>query len=134
MLRLPSIAAVLLALLVAGCGASGESTADLGEAEQEVAQVVEDLEEAAGEDEPRRVCTALLARSLTQRLGNGCTQAVERAFDGSDTPRLNVKSVRISGSTARAEVETGADEDQVEVLSFVREGDDWRIAAFAGGR
>ena len=132
MLRLPSISALLAAALIAGCGGSAEPAADLGEAEQEVAQVLDDLEEAAGEDEPRRVCTALLARSLAQRLGNGCTQAVERAFDTSDTPRLDVKSVRISGSRARAQVETGADEEQVEIVELVREGDDWRIASFAG--
>jgi len=128
-----ALAAVLAATL-AGCGTAASSDEDFEGAEADVAQVVEDLEEAASENEPRRVCTALLATEVSRELGGGCIQAVENAFDDADTPALSVTSVRITGDRARARVRPGLDEDRDadEILELVRESGDWRIARFAG--
>jgi hypothetical protein len=123
----------LIAAVAAGCGAAADSTGDFEGAEQDVAEVVEDLERAASEDEPRRVCTQLLARDAARRLGADCSRTVEQAFDRADTFALAVKSVRITGTTARARVATGRDEDQTEVLGLVRERNGWRLQAFPGG-
>ena len=128
---LPAVA-VLATLLLAGCGTASEPSEDFEGEERAVAQVVEDLEEAATEDEPRRACQALLAPALVQRLGERCTQAVQQAFDEKDSAVLETRSVRVTGTTARAQVNTGRDEDEIELIEFVRQGDDWRIARFAG--
>ena len=130
-LRLIALAAVLAAT-AAGCGTATSSDQDFEGAQADVAQVVEDLEEAATEEEPRRVCTALLATSVSRELGGGCIQAVENAFDDADSVALSVDGVRITGDRAEARIRTGRDEDAEEVLELVRESGDWRIARFAG--
>ena len=132
MRRLSIALAAVLATAVAGCGTATSSEQDFEGDEADVAQVVEDLEESATEDAPRRVCTALLATTVTRELGSGCTQAVERAFDDADSPALSVADVRITGDRARARIKTGRDEDAEEFLELVRESGDWRIARFAG--
>jgi hypothetical protein len=127
---------LLLVLALAGCGAATtDSATEFEGAEQDVARAVEDLEEAGQEDEPRRICQALLAKEVVQRIedaGSECVDAVGKALDQADTFSLTVESVRVSGTTARARVETGSDEEKVEVLELVREGDAWKIAGLPG--
>jgi hypothetical protein len=124
---------VLLAALAAGCGTTSGSSGDFEGTEREVADVVEDLETAATEDEPRRVCTQLLAQSLTQQLGSRCSQVVERAFDRADTFALTAEDVTVSGNRARARVTVGRDEDQPETVELVRERNGWRLATLPAG-
>ena len=133
----PSLIALLLAaLLVVGCGSSsGDSAQDFEGAERDVAQAIEDLEEAGQEDEPRRICSALLSRELVSQIesnGTDCEKAIGEALDQTDTFSLEVKSVRVTGDTARARVDTGVDEQQEEVIELVREGGAWKIAALPG--
>ena len=127
-----AVTVLLAALATAGCGAQQSDSADLSDDEQEVAAVLTDLQTAAEEDAPRRVCTDLLARDVARRLGAGCTRAVEQAFAGSDTFTVTVQDVRIAGDRARARIATGTSDDDEELVELVREGDVWRIARFAG--
>ena len=122
---------LLLVAVLAGCGGTASSAGDFEGAEQDVAETVEELEAAATNDEPLRVCEEVLARELTQRLGGGtrCARAVETAFDRSDTYALDVQDVVVSGTTARARVESGRDGERTETIQLVRQGDDWRISA-----
>jgi hypothetical protein len=126
------LAAMLSATVAAGCGAGAGDTAEFEGEEAKVAEVVEDLQAAADEDEARRVCTDLLAREVAQQLGDRCTEAIDQAFDEADTSQLAVEDVRISGTTARARVSTGTDDEDEELVELVREGNVWRIARFAG--
>ena len=130
------VLALLLAAALAGCGGTGgDSAADFSGAEQDVARVVEDLEEAGQEEDPRRICQALLASELVQRIedaGGDCVKAIDKALDEADTFALTVESVRVTGTTARARVETGLDEETVEVIELEREGNAWRIAGLPG--
>ncbi|HEV2062868.1 MAG TPA: hypothetical protein VGR12_08465 [Solirubrobacteraceae bacterium] len=132
-MRRPVLLALLLALVAAGCGASNDSAADFEGAEQEVARAVEDLEEAAQDDEPRRICDALLSRDLVRRIGSDCEGRIQRALDQTDTFALTVESVRVDGDRARARVETGLDEEQIELIELVREDNAWKIAGLPGG-
>src|SRR5829696_9101897 len=120
-MRLPVVLALLLALFTAGCGASTDSAGDFSGAEQDVAEAIEDLEEAAQEDEPRRICDALLSKELLTKLGSGCEDRIQKALDQTDTFALTVESVRVSGTTARARVETGLDEEQIEIVELAKE-------------
>ena len=124
-----------LALIAGACGGTGDSAQDFEGAQQDVAQAIEDLEEAAQEDEPRRICQALLAREVVENIeaaGSDCVEAVETALDQTDTFSLTVESVRVSGTTARARVETGVDEEQIETIELVREGDAWKVSKLPG--
>ena len=133
----PLVLALLaaVALAVAACGGTADSAQDFEGAEQDVARAIEDLEEAGQEDEPRRICQALLAREVVENIeasGGDCVEAVEKALDQTDTFSLTVESVRVSGTTALARVETGVDEEKLETIELVREGDAWRIAKLPG--
>ncbi len=136
--RLVTFPLLALAILVlAACGGGGgDSASDFTGAEQEVARAIEDLEEAGQEDEPGRICRALLAREVVERIeqaGDGdCTKAVERALDQADTFTLTVEDVTVSGDKATARVETGVDEEKVETIELVREDGGWRVAALPG--
>ena len=128
-----AVIALVSALLAAGCGAQAEDAPDLSGPEEQVAEVVEDLQVAADENAPRRVCTDLLARSLREQLGSRCTAAMEQAFEDADTSQLDVQDVRVTGTTARVRIGTGTDEgEDEELVELAREGDAWRITRFAG--
>jgi hypothetical protein len=119
--------------LVAGCGGAADSSEDFSGEEQKVAQVIEDLQEAAADDAARRACQSLLASEVVQKApGGDCTKAVEQAFEDADNYDLTVDDVRISGTRATARVKAGRDEDQVETITLVREGNVWKIAQLAG--
>ena len=127
-MRRPVLLALLLALALAGCGAANDSAADFDGAEQDVARAVEDLEEAAQEDDPRRICEALLAQEVRDELGGDCEKRIQQALDQTDTFALTVESVRVTGDRARARVETGLDEEQIELMELVREDGGWKVA------
>jgi hypothetical protein len=134
-MRRPSAAfAIVLACatLGAGCGAAAEEAPEFEGAEAQVADVIEDLQTAAEENAPRRVCTQLLSRELAGRLGDRCTSAIDQAFDEADTSQLRVEDVTIDGDEATVRVSAtdaeGADND--EVIELVREDGAWRISAF----
>ena len=128
---------LLLLLALAACGGTGgDSATEFEGAERDVAQTIEDLEEAGQEDEPRRICQALLSRELVQRIedsGEDCTKAIEKALDQADSFALTVESVRVTGNRARVRVETGIDEEQIETIELVRENRSWRIAGLPAG-
>ena len=113
----------------AGCGATGDGAAELSGEEARVAQVVEDLEEAAREGEERRICRQLLFAELARRAGD-CNRAVSEALDASDLSALAVENVDIQGSSATARVASGTEEKERVTMQFARVGRDWRIAAF----
>ena len=122
-----------LALLLAtasGCGAAADDSAELDGEQARVAQVVEDLEEAAREGEERRICRQLLTAELARRAGD-CNRAVTEALDQADiTTALAVEDVRISGTRATARVAAGAEDKERMTLQLERVGRDWRIASF----
>ena len=128
--RLVVLALVLL-LALAGCGGTNDSAGDFEGAEQDVAEAVEDLEEAGQEDEPGRICQALLAKAVVESIesaGGDCVKAVDKALDQADTFALTVESVEVKGNAATARVETGIDEEKVETIELVREGDAWKVS------
>jgi hypothetical protein len=120
-----------LALALAGCGGTADSAGDFEGAQGEVARAVEDLEEAAQEDDPRRICQALLARALVERIEGGgadCVDAIEKALDQTDTFALAVERVDVRGTSATARVETGVDEGQIESVELVKEDNAWKVS------
>ena len=122
--------ALLFALFLSGCGAANDSAGDFEGAERDVAQALEDLEEAAQEDEPDRICKALLARELLDTITaqGDCAQIIQKALDQTDTFALTVESVKVTGERATARVETGLEEETIETVELVREDRAWKIS------
>ena len=128
-IRLPI--ALLVAASLAGCGSSSSSTEFEGE-EKDVAQVIEDLSDYAQRDEANEICQNVLDTEVVQRIpGGDCVKTIEQAIEEADNYDLTVDSVRVSGTTARARVKAGRDEDQVETIELRKNGDVWKITRLA---
>jgi hypothetical protein len=131
------LAAPLLALALAGCGAAAESAntaEDFSGEERKVAQAVEDLQDAASRGDAERLCSAVLSAELVRRFeqagGESCRLAVEEAIQDADTFELRVEDVTIEGdkATARVQAEAG-DRDDTDDLQLVREQGRWKVSA-----
>jgi hypothetical protein len=131
--RVLATALGLLLVTTAGCGAGAQGSEDLAGEQVRVAQVVEDLEEAAREGEERRICRQLLSARLARQAGD-CTRRVEAALDASDLSAVAVEDVAIRGDRATARIASGSEDEQRETLTLVRENRSWRIDAFGASR
>ncbi len=130
------VIAVLAALVFAGCGAQsqGESSVDSfrGE-ERNVAQKIEDLQEAGEGRNPEDICADILAARLVDELeeaGSDCQQEMQKAIDDADDFELEVLDVTVTGTTATARVRRG-DDGPTQTMQFTQERDEWRATALS---
>jgi len=123
-LALPALLAASPALVACGSDFTGT--------EKDVEDTIEALETAAQRDEPDTICDELLAKPVLDRIQGAqgdCEEAIDKALDRTDTFTLTVESIRIVNPTsARARVETGTEEENVELMELVKEGEDWKIS------
>jgi hypothetical protein len=129
--------AVLAALVLAGCGAqaSDDSSVDTfrGE-ERNVAQKVEDLQDAGESRKPEDICADILSPSLVDELeqaGSDCQQEMRKAIDDADDFDLEVLDVTVTGTTATARVRRGED-GPTQTMQFTQERNEWRATALSG--
>ncbi|HEX2085202.1 MAG TPA: hypothetical protein VHF89_05930 [Solirubrobacteraceae bacterium] len=127
----PGVLALLSAsLALAACGSQYTGP------EKEVEDAIKDLQQAAERDEAGTICNELLAKAVVDRIRGAqgdCEDAIQKALDRTDSFRLTVESIRIVDRTnARARVETGTEEENVELMLLVREGDRWKVSALPG--
>ena len=125
-----------IALAAAGCGGAASSADDFDGEQKAIAEVVEDLQTAGAEDQPKRICDEILAADLKRQAGD-CPKTIDEALKDTDFYELEVTKIEpanISASTreATATVEAGSDGDQVEKITLVREGRAWKISALGG--
>src|SRR5919109_855384 len=129
--------ALLAALVVlAGCGAQSQpsSVDNFQGAERDVAQKVEDLQDAGKRNKPDDICANILASSLVDQIeeaGADCAQEMKKAIEDADDFELDVRSVKVTGDTATARVQRG-DDGQEETMQFTREKGQWRATALSG--
>ncbi|HVF79182.1 MAG TPA: hypothetical protein VNA28_12870 [Solirubrobacteraceae bacterium] len=125
----------LLALLLSACGSTAprDSAEEFSGEDKAVAAAIEALEESAREDDPGRLCTKLLSEKLLATLkeqGTDCTTAVGEAFDDASSKDLTVDDVSINGTTATAEVTSGAgSSEKTDTLQLEKAGARWRISS-----
>jgi hypothetical protein len=129
------LAAALATVALAGCAPSSSSSSNStskfnGEARQ-AAQTVEDLQAAANDDDPTKICTQLLAPSLAGRLGQSgrtCEQAAKAAVKDADSVDMTVEQVTVNGdtATARVKLETGK-KDRTASFQLQKDGGRWKI-------
>jgi hypothetical protein len=127
-----SILSLFALAFAIGCSQSADSTGDFEGAKKDVAQVVEDLQDASVDDDPQKICNEILAPALVRTAEGGCVRAIDQALKDADTYELEVTDVRITGANARARVEAGRDKDQVETIELVKVGRAWKISRLAG--
>ena len=127
--------AVLVLLAFAGCGAQAQqSSVDSFQGEErEVAQKVEDLQEAGEGRDPEDICADILAASLVDELeeaGTDCPQEMRKAIDDADDFELEVLDVTVNGTSATARVRRGED-GPTETMQFKQERGEWRATALS---
>ena len=129
---------LLLAFAVAGCTSQGTtSSVDkfTNTDQRDVAQKVEDLEDAGKRNKPDEICSNILAKNLVNQLdaaGTDCQTEMKKAIEDANDFDLDVEKVTITGSTATAEVKRGKD-GPTEKMEFARENGQWRATSLSGG-
>ena len=128
-----TLIAALIALPVAGCGGtSGDGAKDFQGESKAVAQTIQDLEQAGSRRDGTKICRDLLASALTRQLieaGSDCRRTVEDSLKDADAYDLEVRDVKVSGTTARAQVRAEAgDRKQDATVALVKERGRWRIS------
>jgi hypothetical protein len=124
---------LVLAALVAGCGASSSSAGDFEGEERRVADVVEQLQSAGETGDAAEICSDVLAAELREEMqaaGANCEQELDKAIQDADDFELEVEDVTITGDTATAKVRgQEGDEERVRDFEFVREDGGWRATS-----
>ena len=126
---------VLVILPLAACGAARQSSDSKFPGEQgKVAQVVDDLAAAGRGHHPDTICADILSKQLVAELksaGGDCETEMKAAIEDASDFDLEVRSVKVTGNSATAQVRQG-DDGQLRTFSFVKEDGDWRASALGG--
>jgi hypothetical protein len=132
---LPSLALLLAAAAIAGCGQAPSSTGSFKGAEKAVAQTIEQLESSATSHKPEQICSDVLSRALVDKLkttGSDCVEEMDKLTGDADDFKLEVKDVTITGTTATARVKARKDgnDNALTTFALVREDGKWRLSNF----
>jgi hypothetical protein len=128
---------VLALLALAGCGGEQDSNLDRFQgADREIAQKIEDLQEAGEGRNPEDICSEILSRTLVEQLeaaGANCRDEMNKAIEDADDFDLEVQDVAVTGNQATARVRRG-DDGPTATFEFVRENGQWRATSLSGRR
>ena len=132
MRRLLVIAA---ALALSACGtASSSSDVKFTGAQKDVADLVDKLATAGQRHDASTICTDILSKQLLTELktaGGNCEDEMKDAISDATDYDLQVRSVKVNGNNATAQVRQG-DDGKVSTFTFVKEAGGWRASALGG--
>jgi hypothetical protein len=128
---------VALALPLTACGASqtSNSASEFKGQQAAVAELVDQLATAGRAGDAEKICTEILSKQLVAELkgaGGDCVTEMDRAIDDASDFDLTVRSVKVTGDTATAQVRQG-DTGTTATFTFVKEGGGWRASALGSG-
>jgi hypothetical protein len=130
MRRLLVIAA---ALALSACGtASSSNDVKFTGAQKDVADVVDRLASAGQRHNASTICNDILSKQVVAELksaGGDCEDEMKDAISDATDYDLQVRSVKIDGNNATAQVRQG-DKGKVATFTFVKENGDWRASSF----
>jgi hypothetical protein len=125
---------VLTALGLTACGGTVSTNSFKGE-EKAVAQRISDFQTDVTASDHKSVCQNDLAATVLAALkakGSGCEAALKSQLAQIDIVELKVDSVKVTGRTASAVVETTWSGKTVKsTLVLTKEGSAWKIARLA---
>jgi hypothetical protein len=129
-------AAAALALAISACGSAPEKSASRFQGDEaRVAEVVDNLAAAGRAGDAQKICSEILAPRLVTEIksaGGDCVTEMDRAIEDASDYDLQVRSVKVNGNTATAQVRQG-DTGESAMFSFVKENGQWRASALGGG-
>jgi type 1 fimbria pilin len=136
---MPRIAliAAMLALPLTACGAAQqpESASKFKGDQAAVAELVDQLAAAGKAGDAEKICTEILSKQLVTELksaGGDCVSEMDRAIDDASDFNLTVRTVKVNGNTATAQVRQG-DSGANATFTFVKEGGKWRASELGSG-
>ncbi|MDQ3677394.1 MAG: nuclear transport factor 2 family protein [Actinomycetota bacterium] len=121
------LAILLFVLLLRACGSDDE---------KEVRETVERFGKASREKDYQALCDELFSKAIVQQArsaGQPCEIALRIGLGERQNPTLEVRSVKIDGDEALAQVDSKAagERPSKDTVRLVREDDGWRIADLA---
>jgi hypothetical protein len=131
----PALTVAACALALSACGAAQTSSQSKFSGDQgKVAAMVDELAAAGRRGDAAKICAEILSKQLVTELksaGGDCTTEMKRAIDDASDYDLQVRSVKINGTTATAQVRQGKS-GQTATFIFVREAGGWRASQLGG--
>jgi hypothetical protein len=131
---LAASAMALVAVGLAACGSTVSTSSFTGE-EKAVAQRISELQSDATASDEKKVCQNDLAASVEAKLktaGSDCEAALKHQLTQIDILEMKVESVRVSGKTASAVVEsTWSGKGHKSTVILVKESGSWKIMRLA---
>jgi hypothetical protein len=125
-------AAFVLAVAITACGSTPEKSADRFKGDEaRVAELVDNLAAAGRVGDAQKICNEILAPRLVTEIksaGGDCVTEMDRAIEDASDYTLQVRSVKVNGDTATAQVRQG-DTGATAMFSFVKENGQWRASA-----
>jgi hypothetical protein len=131
-----AVSTVALALAVTGCGTATKSSSGVKftGVQKDVADVVSKLSSAGRRGDAATICKDILSKELLTQLktaGGDCETEMKNAIRDASDYDLQVRSVKVTGSNATAQVRQGKD-GPVATFTFVKESGGWRASALGG--
>ena len=124
--------AFAVALALSGCGAAQTSSSSKFKgAQKDVADVVDKLATSGRRRDAATICSDILSKQLLAQLktaGGDCETEMKNAIQDADNYDLQVRSVKVTGASATAQVRQGKD-GPVATFTFVKENSAWRASA-----
>ena len=128
--------AVAALLAPVGCSIGGDEEPQRASgAPAAVAEVVERLERATAESDFATVCADVFTAAARERAGGvDCERLLRSAAEGIERPRIEVRSIDVTGDRARVKVDARAAGEAVvgESLELRKLGGEWRVEALGG--
>ena len=132
MFRLRLLTTAVVAATVAGCGGSDETkqpAPSVSGDQRGILATVDALQTASRRDDARRICTQLftkrLATSIRESSKQSCEAEVHETLTSPDAQLSVARKIAVKGSRATATVHE--QNGKVSTVSFVKDGDRWRI-------
>jgi hypothetical protein len=125
---------LLATLALSACGTTSTSNAKFSGPAKDVADQVDKLAQAGRRGDAKTICDDVLAKQLLTQLktaGGDCEAEMKDAIRDANDFDLNVRSVKVTGNTATAQVQQG-DKGKTATFTFVKEGNVWKASALGG--
>jgi hypothetical protein len=124
-----------VAAFMAGCFGADEEPRPATGPPRAIAEVVQRLERATAEHDFETICRDLLTPAARRQAGGpDCVQLTRSAAADVERPSIELVSIDLTGSSARAHVRTRASGQAPvgDVLVLRRVGGEWRVDSLGG--
>jgi hypothetical protein len=121
---------------LAACGADEEKKSNPADDRRQIRATLQTFADSAGRRDYPTICRRVLSRSLVQRVtvrGVPCEVALREGLGQVRDPRIQVRRIRLDGTTALALVRTTASNQppSTDVVQLVKEDGGWKISRLA---